>query len=204
MGGFEAQTLWSELGSTMRRMRGAAGVSLRELEDRGTWRRSTISQVENGKARPSRQLVEWFDHELGSDGLLLSIYAEAQAHQLRAVPAGDAPDAATVLGVDPPAGLLVNRSARLQARITLVNSGAVRWTGRRLRRMGAYAGRRLIGSPPDAPVADLAPGDHTDVVVELEAPELPGSAIAYWQLVGAPGRPSAGASPLVAVSLVVE
>ncbi len=204
MGGFEGHALWSELGTTMRRVRGAAGVSLRELEDRGSWRRSTISQVENAKARPSRQLVEWFDQELGSDGLLLAIYAQAQAHQLRAVPAGDRTDVPVVLAVDPPSGLLVNRNARLQARVTLANSGAAPWTGRRLRRLGAFAGRRLIGSAPDAAVADLCPGDHTDLVIELEAPELPGTAIAYWRLTDSAGRPSAGMSPLVAVTLVVE
>lgn len=205
MGGHQYGRLWVELGSTMRRARGAAGVSLRDLEHRGNWRRSTISQVENGRARPSRQLVEWYDNEVGSDGLLLSIYAEARSRQLTDVTRADADtDAMAAIDVDPPSGLLVNRGARLQARITLANVGATSWRDRRLRRMGAFAGRRLITSRPHAFVPDLGPGDDGDVVVELTAPELPGSAIAYWTLVDAEGRERAPSSAPVAVLLVVD
>jgi transcriptional regulator with XRE-family HTH domain len=196
--------LWSELGTTMRKVRGQAGISLRELESRGQWRRSTISQVENGIARPSRQLVEWYDTELGSDGLLMSIYAEARACQLRARPDGDDGDVLLTLDIDPPTGLLVNRGARLQARITLANGGTKPWHDRRLMRMGAYSGLRVISSAADAPVADLAPGEHTDVIVPIQAPELPGSTVAYWRLSDGQGRKCAPASPPVAVLLVVE
>jgi transcriptional regulator with XRE-family HTH domain len=189
----------------MRRVRGEAGVSLRELETRGSWRRSTISQVENGKARPSRQLVEWVDSELGSDGLLLSIYAEARSRQLVAVrQSDDAADIVHTIDVDPPAGLLVNRAARLQARVTVANGGTTHWRDRRLRRMGAYAGLRLISSPREVAVPDLAPGDHTDVIMPVRAPELPGTAIAYWSLVDSAGRECAPASPPIALLFVVE
>lgn len=197
--------LWSELGSTMRRMRGEAGVSLRELESRGQWRRSTISQVENGIARPSRQLVEWYESELGSDGLLLSIYAEARACQLRSVvPDDGGDDVLLTIDVDPPAGLLVNRAARLQARLTVANAGRTPWRERRLQRVGAYAGRRLISSAPYVTVPDVAPGEHADVVIPVRAPELPGSAVAYWRLADREGRRAGSAGEPVAVLLVVE
>lgn len=196
--------LWAELGATMRKMRGEAGVSLRDLETRGHWRRSTISQVENGIARPSRQLVEWYDTELGSDGLLMSIYAEARACQLRGGRESASDDVLLTLDVDPPTGLLVNRGARLQARITVANGGRRAWRERRLVRMGAYSGRRLISSAPAAPVADLAPGEHTDVVIPIRAPELPGSTVAYWRLADPDGAKCAPSSPPVAVLLVVE
>lgn len=205
MGGNQNGRLWVELGSTMRRVRGAAGVSLREMEIRGRWRRSTISQVENGRARPSRQLVEWFDNEVGSDGLLMSIYAEARTRQLARRTRSDAhEDAMATVDVDPPNGLLVNPNARLQARITLANVGSTVWRDRRLHRMGAFAGRRLITSTPQTAVPDLAPGDEGDVVIELTAPELSGSAIAYWTLVDADARECAPSSAPVAVLLVVE
>jgi transcriptional regulator with XRE-family HTH domain len=191
----------------MRRVRSEAGVSLRDLENRGAWRRSTISQVETGKARPSRELVQWYDAELGSDGLLLSIYAEARSRQLLARrvarTTGQAHDTVQFIEVDPPAGLHVNRGALLQARITLGNAGPTTWTDRGLRRMGAYAGLRLIGSAPDTRVPDTAPGETADVVVELRAPDLAGSVIAYWSLVDSDGRECAPTCPPIAVLLVV-
>ncbi len=190
----------------MRRVRGAAGVSLRELETRGAWGRSTISQVENGKARPSRQLVEWYDTELGSDGLLLSIYAEARSRQLLArqgVGLDECADEVHVIDIDPPAGHLVNRGARLQARVGLRNGGSQCWQGRELHRMGAYAGTRLISSAPSTVVPECKPGEVADVIIDLRAPEVPGSVVAYWSMVDDKGRECAQSAPPVAVLLVV-
>lgn len=195
--------LWSELGSTMREVRGAAGVSLRELEHRGGWRRSTISQVETGKARPSRELVEWYDTELGSDGLLLSIYAAARSRQLGPRSPGGDDDDLMVVDVDPPTGHLVNRGARLQARFTVRNTGTTAWRGRSMRRMGAFAGTRLIRSAPLAPVPRCAPGDMVDVMVDLRAPDSPGTVVAYWSLVDASLDECAHSCPSVAVLLIV-
>lgn len=189
----------------MRRMRGAAGVSLRDLETHGLWRRSTLSQVENGKARPSRQLVQWYDDQIGSDGLLLSIYAEARTRQLldRDALPGQCVDHVQIIDIDPPAGHLVNRGALLQAVATVRNVGPAPWRDRKLHRMGAFSGLRLVGSAPQTRVPDTAPGDTVEVVLELRAPELPGSVVAYWQLVDEEGRPSADSSPPLAVLLVV-
>lgn len=192
----------------MRRARDEAGVSLRELENRGAWRRSTISQVENAKARPSRELVEWYDAELGTDGLLLSIYAEARSRQLLSRrgddPADGPSDVVAVIDVDPPAGLLVDRAARLQATFTLANNGPTAWQGRELHRMGAYAGLRLINSAPETPVPDTAPGEIATVVLTLRAPERAGSVVAYWSMVDQDGRECATTCPPIAVLLVVE
>jgi transcriptional regulator with XRE-family HTH domain len=191
----------------MRRVRGAAGVSLRELEMRGSWRRSTISQVENGKARPSRQLVEWYDTELGSDGLLLCIYAEARSRQLldrQAIGLDECLDEVQVIDVVPPDGHRVNRGAWLQARVGLRNAGATTWHGRQLHRMGAYVGTRLIGSSPSTQVPDCQPGERVDVVIELRAPDVPGSVVAYWSMVNDKGHECAQSSPPVTVLLVVD
>jgi transcriptional regulator with XRE-family HTH domain len=195
----------------MRRVRGAAGVSLRDLETRGSWRRSTISQVENGKARPSRQLIEWYDSQLGSDGLLLSIYAEARSRQLLAHcdgPCEQCDDALEIVDVDPPAGSLVGRGARLQARVALRNEGITAWRGRELRRMGAYAGLRLIGSAREVAVPETGPGELAELLIDLRAPDIPGSVVAYWSLIdGASAhkaRESAQSSPPVAILLVVH
>jgi transcriptional regulator with XRE-family HTH domain len=191
----------------MRAARRAAGVSLRDLERRGRWRRSTISQVETATARPSRELVRWYDTELGTDGLLLSMYAEARSRQLlgrygRAVTDADR-DVVRVVETDPPAGVQVERSAPLRAHLTLVNDGRTVWRGRRLRRMGAYTGARLICSPPEVDVPGTAPGERADVMVELRAPELPGSVVAYWSMVDEAGRESDPHGRPIAVRLVV-
>ena len=56
--------LWLELGANMRALRTAAGLSIRQVEAQSGIGRGTLSQVENGKARASRRLVEWYDAEL--------------------------------------------------------------------------------------------------------------------------------------------
>ena len=113
-------------------------------------------------------------------------------------------DEVQIIDVDPPAGHLVNRGAWLQARVGLRNGGASSWRGRELHRMGAYAGTRLIGSSPSTQVPDCKPGELADIVIELRAPDVPGSVVAYWSMVDDKGRECAQSSPPVAVLLVVD
>ena len=69
--------------------------------------------------------------------------------------------------------------------------------------MGAYAGTRLIGSTPSTRVPDCEPGAVVDLSIDLRAPEVAGSVVAYWSMVDDKGRECAQSSPLVAVLLVV-
>ena len=75
MGGRPAvHELWAELSASMRLLRQRAGMSLRQAELASGRGRGTLSQFENGKARPGRDLVEWYEATFFGDGLLLSLY----------------------------------------------------------------------------------------------------------------------------------
>jgi transcriptional regulator with XRE-family HTH domain len=188
--------LWVELGATMRMLRTRAGMSLRQAELASGRGRGTLSQIENGKARPGRDLVEWYDAAFGSDGLLQSIYAEARgAHGPQNSRPGDGAveplpgDELRVSHASLASGQLVEPGSLLTAGWLLCNAGSVPWVGRRLRRVGTHAGVRLIVSRPAVPVPDCLPGDAVTVQVEVEVPPIAGTFAAYWQLVDLYDRP---------------
>lgn len=203
--------IWREVGESMRRLRQASGYSLREIEDRSGWGRGTLSQMENGKARPSREVVEWYDASLMADGLLLSMYFEAHLaradhREPDAVPPGVEPvsgDSVTCAAVAPPAGSLVAANTAVQVQWTLTNTGSVPWRGRLLRRVGAHAGVRAIGSTVLTPIPDTEPGSVVEVGCALLAPKMPGTAVAYWQMVDPNGMLCFPGSNLMSVLLVV-
>jgi transcriptional regulator with XRE-family HTH domain len=186
------QELWAELGASMRILRTAAGVSLRRAELMSGRGRGSLSQVENGKARPSRDLVEWYDDAFSGDGLLLSIFAEARgAHGRRSRQGQDLHvlegDAMRVLRDALAHGERVPPGARLPASWTVGNDGAVPWNGRRLRRMGAAGAVRVITSPAFVSVPDCPPGEQVVVTVPVTVPDAPGTYAAYWSMVDAAG-----------------
>lgn len=193
----------------MRALRESAGVSLRQAEARSGWGRGTLSQVENGKARPSRALVEWYETAFGADGLLLSAYAEARgAHRTerRAAPPlhltdGDAFECANPLL---PSGALVRAGRTVTLGWTLRNTGSAAWVGRRLRRVGAHAAAQLLTSLPAVDLADCPPGGAVDARVEVTTPSSPGTLAAYWQIVDAQDRPCFPVSRVLCTVLVVR
>ena len=188
------QELWAELSATMRILRRNAGMSLRQAELASGRGRGTLSQIENGKARPSRDLAEWYDATFGGDGLLLSLYAEARgAHgptsQRHFFPHVQAGDGVAVESALVPDGDLVECGSDVIAGWTLANTGAVPWAGRFVERVGAHAAARLIASAPSAPIPDCAPGERVRVEVALTVPEVAGTFAAHWVVVGPDRRP---------------
>lgn len=188
------QELWAELSASMRRLRRNAGVSLRQAELASGRGRGTLSQIENGKARPSRDVAEWYDTAFGGDGLLLSLYAEARgAHgptsQRHFYPHVREGDELTVEAALLAEGELVERGVDVIAGWTLLNSGRVPWRGRSVERVGAHAAARLIASAPAAPIADCEPGERVRVEVALTMPEVAGTFAAHWVIVGPDRRP---------------
>lgn len=187
--------VWRELGESMRRVRQAHGLSLRQVEAMSGWGRGTLSQVENGKARPGLGLVEWYEHTLHADGLLIGLYTGARAAHAgvgRRRPAFPdyyvAGDAMEVAAASVPSGLQVAADERLSIGWTIRNTGTVRWRGRQLRRTGAYAGSRLISSSQVVDVPETPPGRTAEVAVPVVAPRAPGTVVAYWRMVDHRGR----------------
>jgi transcriptional regulator with XRE-family HTH domain len=203
--------LWRELGATMQRVRKAHGLSLRQVEAMSGWGRGTLSQVENGKGRPSRGLVEWYEATLHTDGLLVALYIEARAaHSVRpgrrlsvAEHHVDG-DAMIVVATNAPSGLRVEVDERLSIGWTIENCGDVPWRGRQLRRIGAYAGARLLSSAPTADVPDTAPGQTAAVIIPAVAPRGAGTAVAYWRMVDNAGRYCFPIKEMLALTLVVD
>jgi hypothetical protein len=183
-------TLWDELGASMRRARRGAQLSLRQTQVKSGYSKGMLSLAENGKARPGLQLVQWYDEHFAADGLLLSIYAEARTaavpDPLRRVGRTERPvpgDAMACVAVSPPSGGVVASGAQLLVCWTLRNDGAVGWTGRKLCRIGAVDGARVLISQRAVAVPDTAPGNDVDVTCVVGAPARTGTVAGFWEMV---------------------
>jgi transcriptional regulator with XRE-family HTH domain len=178
--------LWAELSASMRILRVNAGMSLRQAEVASGRGRGSLSQIENGKARPGRDIVEWYEATFQGDGVLVSLYSEARGIRgpregVREVVGQAEPGDA--LQVESPLlaeGALVRAGAAVVAGWTLVNAGTVPWRGRRLKRVGAVAAARLISSGPFVEVPDCAPGARVPVEVAITIPFLASTFAAHW------------------------
>lgn len=203
------EQLWFDLGQTMRRIRDNGGMSLAAAADVSGWTKGTLSQVERGKGRPSRELVDWYDSYFSCHGMLLAIWAEARAAASAGgrPPALAAPPGSTGPGAvglpAPPAypllgdeihiahefgvahGQLVSISAALEITWQMYNVGSVAWSGRCMLRLGPYAGGRVISSPRRVVIPDTEPGGVASVTCPLRAPYTGGTFIAYWKMADA-------------------
>ncbi len=201
--------LWAELGATMRALRVQAGRSLRTVERGSGWGRGTLSQIENGRARANREQVEWYDANLGGDGLLVAMYIEARtapaAPRERNVGAGTLPgDAFEVVSSLLASGETARAGATLTAGWVLRNAGTVPWSARSLARVGAPAALRLISSDPAVPIPACEPGATVDVRFKITVPDVAGTLAAYWHIVDADGRPCFAPPTLLPVTLVAH
>jgi hypothetical protein len=204
---------WSALGGAMRRLREASGESLRQVEARGRWVRGTLSQVENGKARPSLDLVEFYDSQYGGDGLIVSMFVDANATHAARLVAGARPgrpagnvlpgDALEVVAQEPAQGTLLRAGAALDVVWTIRNSGAVAWDRRTLTRVGAAAGPRLLTSERVSSVPDLPPGKTATLTVRVIAPIEHGTVAAHWALTHPDGSYCFADSEFLSVTVVV-
>ncbi|WP_375496894.1 NBR1-Ig-like domain-containing protein [uncultured Jatrophihabitans sp.] len=201
--------LWAELGATMRALRKHAGRSLRAVERSSFWGRGTLSQIENGRARPNREQVEWYDAELGGDGLLLAMYVEARTARGAAPRRGPGTatlsgDAFEVVSSVVASGESAEVGAQLTAGWTLRNAGRIPWTGRALARVGAPTALRLISSDPEVPIPPCDPGQTVEVLFKIGVPDAPGTLAAYWHIVDADGRPCFAPPSLLSVTLLAH
>jgi hypothetical protein len=197
----------------MRRLREASGESLRQVEALGRWVRGTLSQVENGKARPSLDLVEFYDSRYGGDGLLVSMFIDANASHAAGLATGVLParplrnclpgDAVEVVAQTPAQGVLLGAGAALDVVWTLRNSGVLPWRGRKLARVGAAAGPRLLASGRATALPDVGSGDTVTVAVRVTAPVEHGTVAAHWAMTHGDGSFCFSENELLSVTVVV-
>lgn len=181
------------LGWTMRQLRRVAKVSGADLAKEFGCSPSHISRVEHGSARPSRELVQFYDERFGSDGLALSLYEVAAhaAEQSRRRVGGHRPalalaepgDASEFVGDTIPHGTLFSPGEWFQKEWQVRNSGSVPWEGRSLERQGPLTGPGLITSERLVEIPDTTPGKVATITARLRAPSYDCSSIAYFKMV---------------------
>jgi hypothetical protein len=178
----------------MRQFRRVAKVSGKDLAAGFGCSPSHISRVEHGTAKPSRELVQFYEDTFQADGLLLSLY-EVVAHageQSRRRSGGhraplplpvDPGDASRFVADTIPHGTQMQPGEWFQKQWRIENSGSVPWVGRQLERQGPLTGPGLITSERYTPIADTEPGGITTITARLRAPSYDCSSIAYFKMV---------------------
>jgi transcriptional regulator with XRE-family HTH domain len=158
---------------------------------------SHVSRVEQGKNRPSRELVRFYDEKFGADGLLLSLF-EAVAYageQQRRRPGGRRPqplrsrpgDSSEFIDDTVPHGTLMQPGQFFVKTWRIRNTGRVQWTDRQIERQGPLTGPGLMSSMQYYDVPDTKPGDIAEIFAVLKAPTYACSSIAYFKMVDADG-----------------
>jgi transcriptional regulator with XRE-family HTH domain len=187
----------SRLGLTMQKFRLAYGWSGKQVAEAFGCSPSHISRIEQGSAKPTRALVQFYEETFEADGLLLSLFevADHAAEQERRRAGGKRPqpyqaipgDASTFVGDTVPHGTLMQPSQVFEQTWRVRNSGTVAWQGRQLERQGPLTGPGLISSARFYDVPDTAPGEVVAITAQLKAPTYDCSSIAYFKMVDAKG-----------------
>lgn len=157
-----------------------------------------ISRVESGHAKPSRELVQFYEATFQADGLLLSLFevAEHAAEQERRRAGGHRPklyravagDGSTFVGDTIPHGTLLEPGQLFEQTWQIRNSGSVVWEGRRLERQGPLTGPGLISSLRFVDISATKPGEVVAITAVLKAPTYDCSSIAYFKMVDEEGQ----------------
>lgn len=144
------------LGDQMQYLRTSAGMSLTQAAGLLETTKGHLSNIENGRSRPSFDIVRFYEEHFHADGQVWSAYVEsltAPRPRQRRSTVGRPPypmpgDTSTFVadvtvpdGTVMPPGFLFEKVWRIQ------NSGTVPWVGRWLARDGAPAGAGLPHSP---------------------------------------------------------
>jgi transcriptional regulator with XRE-family HTH domain len=180
------------LGWTMRQLREAnAWTALRTAQAYGC-SPSHISRIERG-AKPSRELVQFYERVFDAEGLLLSLFevAEHSDEQNRRRVGGHRPrivravpgDATAFVDDTIPHGTLMSPGERFTKTWRIRNAGSVPWKGRRLERQGPLTGPGLISSQRYAPIPDTERGQVAEISTGLRAPSYDATSIAYFKMV---------------------
>lgn len=177
----------------MQKNRLANGWSGRRVAQAFGCSASHISRVEQGKTKPSRALVQFYEGTFGCDRLLLSLLevVEHAGEQERRRFGGRRPrmqyaepgDSSEFVRDTIPHGTAMQPGAGFTKSWWIRNAGSVTWEGRMLERQGPLAGPGLITSPRYLPIAKTQPGDTVRVDGELKAPSYACSSIAYFKMV---------------------
>jgi transcriptional regulator with XRE-family HTH domain len=187
----------TELGWMMRELREANGRTLTDMARAYGCSASHLSRAERGGAKPSRELVNFYENELEGEGMLLSVFdvVEYYAEQNRRRFGGHRPrrirsvpgDLTAYVDDNIPQGTLMKPGERFVMEWRIRNCGTVPWRGRRLERQGPLTGPGLITSARSVPIPDTDAGDVAEIPVEMEAPTYDATSIAYFKMIDSDG-----------------
>jgi hypothetical protein len=177
----------------MRRLREVASWGVTQTAREFGCSPSHISRVELHGARPSSDLVLFYEETFEGDGMLLSLFAvvEHAAEQNRRRFGGHRPrlvravpgDATAFVDDTIPHGTLMEPGLLFVKTWRIRNVGTVPWRGRRLERQGPLSGPGLITSPRHVPIEDTEPGEIVEIDALLKAPGYDCTSIAYFKMV---------------------
>jgi hypothetical protein len=182
----------------MRQMRDSCQWGVRQTAETFGCSPSHITRVELGQARPSRDLVDFYEQQFEGDGLLASLlevvehsseqHRRRAAHtRLRTVRAA-AGDASEFVGSRLALGTMFSPGEPFSETWQIRNAGSVPWVGRQLERQGPRAGPGLIVSERRYPIADTQPGQIATIDAQFTAPTYDCSTIAYFKMVDVDGQ----------------
>jgi hypothetical protein len=154
---------------------------------------SYITRTELHGAKPTLELVQFYEDAFKAEGLLLSLFAvvEHAGQQNRRRFGGHRPrhvaalpgDATAFVDDTVPHGTLMLPGLRFVKTWRIRNVGSVPWRDRRLERQGPLTGPGLISSERYVPIPDTEPGEIATIVAELKAPTYDCASIAYFKMV---------------------
>lgn len=184
------------LGWTMRKLREANSWTAARTAREFDCSTSHISRVERG-AKPSRELVQFYEAAFDAEGMLLSLFEVADhaleqdrrrvgGHRPRLVRATPG-DATAFVDDTVPHGTLLAPGAPFTKMWRIRNVGSVPWHRRRLERQGPLTGPGLITSPRYVAVPDTEPGEIAEISAPLKAPTYDATSIAYFKMVDEDG-----------------
>ncbi len=181
---------------TMQKLRLVNGWTGKQAAEAFGCSPSHISRVEAG-AKPSRELVQFYEDRFDGEGLLLSLFevADHADEQERRRAGGRRPrlvraiagDASAFVGDTIPHGTLMKPGEVFVKTWRVRNSGTVAWEGRQLERQGPMTGPGLITSLRYVDIPDTKPGAVAEISTGLKAPTYDCSSIAYFKMVDAKG-----------------
>jgi hypothetical protein len=188
----------SLLGWTMRQMRASCQWGVTRTAVAFGCSPSHVTRVELGQARPSRDLLDFYEQQFEGDGLLPSLMeiVEHHAEQRRRraaqaatpVPRTAAGDASAFVDSQLALGTMFSPGETFSETWRIQNVGRVPWTGRQLERQGPRVGPGLIASSRRYPIPETHPGQIATIVAQLSAPTYDCSTIAYFKMVDSDGH----------------
>jgi transcriptional regulator with XRE-family HTH domain len=179
------------LGALMRELRQAGQMSLAGTAQATGTSKSHLSHVENGRDRPSWELVAFYEERFNADGQLWATFIEVVAGprpRQRSSQLGTrryplAGDASTFVADITPDAVIMPPGFHFEKIWRVRNSGTVPWAGRWLRRVGPPAGLGIPSSPLQVQIAATMPGQTVDITVPMRAHYQAGTAEVHWKMV---------------------